>query len=910
MKRYRLIIAIALTSSLAMFLSSCSKEQIGDEGKAKVPKTTKILEESDVTSALINIDSTNFTMTFVSGNKAIEKLEIGDIIISSKGEGILRKVANKRTENGNIVVTTEPASLTEAVESGELLFNAELKQTSLKSVNIDLPGCKVLSPSEKSRTDTEGIAFNIVETDLGTNGKISLSGSFSLLPSMQTSISISNYALTQFSIDYSITESLSLEALAKADLNYSPERRLATLTFGTITAMMGPVPLVITPQLEVFIGATVDLNAEISTNATQEYGYSVGLKYETGSGWSTTQTTTESASHQPPKLGRSALLKVYIRPELKLKFYGAITPRITAEISSILSTSKRVEDCSNCWWGLWGSIKVNGGVNMKILGQELVNYEPTEPFIQYEWLITNSSSVGNNQPPALPSDPKPIDGSNEIDYENTQLSWKCSDPDQDPLTYDLHFGLKDNMTVLASDLSNTSYNVTNLNFNSQYKWKVVAKDDHGNLTEGPVWGFLTAQEQNDPPTVPANPTPKNAATGIGLITTLEWTCSDPDGDPVSYDIFLGKSSTPDILATNIDSKFYQVGVLEGYTYYYWKVIAKDNRGNATEGPVWRFRTVSNSTPSASTPLNPINQAKVFELEQNLYWRSVDTDNDAKLYYDVFFGTNSTPEQVSADQEEPTYRVTNLQNGRTYYWKVDVTDQHGAFSEGPAFSFTVCSSSEAGKFTDSRDGKSYNWVKIGNQTWMGQNLNYNSPGSLCYNNSADSCAKYGRLYHFDEAGKVCPPGWHLPSDIEWKQMETALGISSFEIDNIYVMSSVTGFRNNINFRSSGGLGKKNRSAFWWEPILVSADIYMDGTNETGFNALPSGFYDSSESSPWRRVNQQTGFWSSTLYSGTARVRDGVITYYDGIARGLVFEYPGQNRVYIDLTDHISVRCIKD
>jgi len=70
------------------------------------------------------------------------------------------------------------------------------------------------------------------------------------------------------------------------------------------------------------------------------------------------------------------------------------------------------------------------------------------------------------------------------------------------------------------------------------------------------------------------------------------------------------------------------------------------------------------------------------------------------------------------------------------------------------------------FVDSRDGKKYKAVKIGSQTWMAENLNYNAKESKCYDNKPENCDKYGRLYDWGVAKNVCPSGWHLPSNDEW------------------------------------------------------------------------------------------------------------------------------------------------
>ena len=179
------------------------------------------------------------------------------------------------------------------------------------------------------------------------------------------------------------------------------------------------------------------------------------------------------------------------------------------------------------------------------------------------------------------------------------------------------------------------------------------------------------------------------------------------------------------------------------------------------------------------------------------------------------------------------------------------------------------------FTDIRDANVYKIVTINNQTWMAENLRYNSTGSCYYNfNNADQ--EYGRLYSWETASSSCPDGWHLPSKSEFEILIEYLG-------------------------GQDVAGGKIQDTTHWDYIQDCV------TNESGFSILPGGYYEGGYYEDYAIFLHLTGmayFWTSTSLQ-TDEVS--VLLMTGGCSAFILSFY--LDPYFDEYPDKMSIRCIK-
>ncbi len=191
------------------------------------------------------------------------------------------------------------------------------------------------------------------------------------------------------------------------------------------------------------------------------------------------------------------------------------------------------------------------------------------------------------------------------------------------------------------------------------------------------------------------------------------------------------------------------------------------------------------------------------------------------------------------------------------------------------------------FTDTRDGEEYEWVQIGTQKWMAENLRWDPTGnayenSWCYDDTPINCEMLGRLYNWETAVQgsaptndipsgvqgACPAGWHIPSDTEWIEFETYVDDNNGSEHMGESLKATSGWRNGGN-----------------------------GIDQFGFNAIGAGLRQPNDY--FDRAEEYGVWWSTTAGIGPSSIRKYVTSetdyYYSNMSSNMFA---------------VSVRCIED
>jgi len=260
----------------------------------------------------------------------------------------------------------------------------------------------------------------------------------------------------------------------------------------------------------------------------------------------------------------------------------------------------------------------------------------------------------------------------------------------DPKTFTVYFGDKTPPPLVKSNITTLTYDPGKLDWNTTYYWKVDVWNNKSEKTEGKIWKFTT--RDNNPPNIPSNPFPSNDSINDTICPkNFSWSGGDPNGDNVTYDVYFGRCGEDLILiASNITTTWYQDShLLEFETCYIWKIVARDEYGFESQGPIWTFTTQENLPPYPPSNPHPDDGEHYVPPTANLNWVGGDPNPCDMVTYDVYFGVTNPPTIKKSNITGNCYDPPgDMEIYRTYYWKVVAWDSEGLRASSPVWNFTT------------------------------------------------------------------------------------------------------------------------------------------------------------------------------------------------------------------------------
>ncbi|MBI3195418.1 MAG: SUMF1/EgtB/PvdO family nonheme iron enzyme [Ignavibacteriae bacterium] len=571
-----------------------------DSVKTIVPENTIVVNDTTYNENLIGISPDSTQFIFNPTFDSLYPLQIGDVMVNTNGEGMLRKVTNIQRNEDSIIVTTTSATLTDAIARGEGSFLDSLTVDNIDTINYFVQGLKLkVKPGNNIKGidainfDFDTVVFYDDDGDLDTKfDQIRTTGNFEIGPIVRGTVKLDWFTLEKLELEYQFVERLNQQLeIGLIDYSLEKETTIVTIEFKTFKIMVGYVPVLIKPILNIKVGSEINVNSSITTGVHQEYTYTAGLRYEDEL-WTTYANKTSLFENEPPTLSGSLNAKVYIKPELEFKIYGTLSPYLYGELYAELGA----DVAESPWWELYAGLDLGAGVRMSIFDEELFDYYGQ--LIELRMKIAEASGAFD----LYPDEPTLLSPENNaIDISTTrELTWNASNK---ATSYTLQVSADSsfaNFVYNQSGLTDTMQQVTGLNNLTKYYWRVGATNSFGTSGWSTKWIFTTI---GLPPSAPILITPSNNAVDVSTIPELVWNIGN---SATSYTLQISTDSLFSTFAYNqngLTDTSQQVNELSNSTKYYWRVSASNSYGTSGWSNVWSFTTTTSGggTPCPSTP---------------------------------------------------------------------------------------------------------------------------------------------------------------------------------------------------------------------------------------------------------------------------------------------------------------------
>jgi len=897
MKKSALLLQVVFTTIFVLLVipqTGCKKDKEKivpeDQSTYDIPETTKLISDQKWNENIVSLDSSSWTMTFKSSIKNDYDIKTGDILFVSKGRGLLRKILSINQEGSELVITTAQATMVEAWPNGRLSYRRDLTEDLKKAKLVPGEGVTII----KTGNDKDREAFTVGwEKEIADN--VTLSGVLKFTPEVYIFAVWHGYKPDTVILTLTSTETLELNSTVNiASLNLKKEISLITIPLPPI--WVAGTPVKITPEFKIILGANLDIKSEVSTGITQMLSFTSGFQYINGD-VSIINEMDKNLQPLPPTLTNTLNAKAFIKPELNMIIDNIVSPYFNLEMYGQLEA----ELGTTPWWILYGGLKSRAGFKIGFWGW-IVHKEVFNIGMDiFDYKIPLADAEGHiNIFPEADFSVSPENGSvGTVFYFDAS---GCSDEEDEPGQlkvrwdwendgkWDTQYSTNKEATHVYSSAGN--YTVTMEVIDTEGAMDVTSKQINVSQNTIPVAEFEVEPESG----------------AIGTVFYFDYSGSHDEEDGVTYLEFRWDWEGDGIWDTEFEDFDYDdiTHVYEQAGDYNVKLQVKDTDG-AMGDTVQTIHVLNTYAPVASFTIDPQtgNNTTVFTFDAS---GSYDEEDPVEVLqvrwswsydneWDTEWTTDKTIEHLFSGAGTKIIKlIVKDSDGNT-----NITSQELIVDE---FDGVPC----PGIPTVTYGGQVYHTVLIGDQCWFKENLNIGTRIPLssaqtdngtmekyCYEDDENYCDIYGGLYQWHELMQyvetpgpkgLCPEGWHVPTDGDWKVLEGT-------VDSIYGVGDPewdkTGYRG-----YNAGLNLKSKE--WWFNAGNGIDKY-------GYKALPAG-YSNFVTGNFYDLGKRGMFWTSTKGNNNETAFNRTFTYT--WAPDEVYRYSYS----VHTTLGYSVRCLKD
>jgi photosystem II stability/assembly factor-like uncharacterized protein len=388
---------------LLILLIGCKKENPTEPNNEKLSNETVISDnakpiDDEIRSSLKINDTTSFVMTISTSLISSKNIKVGNILIDKPSKdapyGFIRKINSIQSNGTSSTLTTSQANLRDVIKQGKIsIKKAKLSKSNLTSLKL-LNGAKLSENNSLNKEDMIGIDWNY-DKDIYNSGSgyVNINGNFLFDIDLNFDLDVNLLGVDYFKSSVEVNQDISM----KIKSNFSKELSgiripFAKAIFNPIVITVGSIPVVLVPEIILYIGADGKVTADTETWSKESFTGEYGLEYKNDN-WNTIKTDNFQKDFQIPNTKTGNNFRAFVGPKASIKLYGVSGPYVTLNAISELKTAE-LNGGLNIDFLI--AFECNAGVDVELFGWELLNYSK-QVFAKEVYRYTNSGGATQNQ---------------------------------------------------------------------------------------------------------------------------------------------------------------------------------------------------------------------------------------------------------------------------------------------------------------------------------------------------------------------------------------------------------------------------------------------------------------------------------------------------------------------------------